>query len=545
MFRTLAIALLSLVASTAVFAAEYEPDSRVDAVTVFPSGAQVTRVASADLEAGEHTVIVDDLPAFIDPASVRVRGLSDGEVAIGGVDIRSAVLSVGITDIERSELEDALAELNDTNAALLQQLEDINARRDIVQALVRNGSSRGDEGGISANTISDVLAIIADQLDQLNTEMVATRKERRVVDAEIETVKQKLALLAPREEQRTVVEIAVSSTSQASAAFEIEYAVREAGWRAVYDAALELNGSYDNAALALTRRAMVYQQTSEEWDDISLMLSTARPTSATDAPRLGSNVIDNRPAAEPKSVLSSRVARQSEDMAMMESAVASPAPMVEKAAAMDTGGFNTEYLISGRVDISNASEDKSVLIGSVELAPEVSAVSVPRIDPTAYLIADFELSGEAILLPGEVLLTRDGTFIGRGSMPLLAPGETYQLGFGSDDLVKVERIEKTRKKGETGILVSSNTELREAVVNVTNNHDFQVLIRIVDRMPVSDHEDIAIEPLASSSSPSETNLDGRRGVNAYDLRVDAGAGMSVNIGYEVSWPEEMQVTRID
>ena len=178
------------------------------------------------------------------------------------------------------------------------------------------------------------------------------------------------------------------------------------------------------------------------------------------------------------------------------------------------------------------------------MSVDVSALSVPRIDPTAYLMAEFELAGEATYLPGEVLLNRDGTYIGRGQMPLLAPGETHQLGFGNDDFVNVERIERDRKTGETGILVSSNVERRIAEIYIINNDDFAMPVRIVDRMPVSDHENIEVEALRDNTLASETDVDGQRGVIAFDYDLAAGGEEQIKIGYEITWPREMLISQI-
>ena len=52
----LAVLLLSATCLTPAFAAEIEGKSHIDAVTVYPQGAEVTRVAEATLEAGEHTL---------------------------------------------------------------------------------------------------------------------------------------------------------------------------------------------------------------------------------------------------------------------------------------------------------------------------------------------------------------------------------------------------------------------------------------------------------------------------------------------------------
>ena len=57
------------------FAADVAAPSRIDSVTVFLQGAEVTRVAKVQLEKGEHTVVFNDIPASAVAGSIRVETL--------------------------------------------------------------------------------------------------------------------------------------------------------------------------------------------------------------------------------------------------------------------------------------------------------------------------------------------------------------------------------------------------------------------------------------------------------------------------------------
>ena len=54
------------------------------------------------------------------------------------------------------------------------------------------------------------------------------------------------------------------------------------------------------------------------------------------------------------------------------------------------------------------------------------------------------------MLPGPVALFRDSTFVGNGQLPLLAPGEEHELGFGVDDLIRVRHAIAEQTRGESG-----------------------------------------------------------------------------------------------
>ena len=69
-------------------AAELDVRSAIDAVTVYPDGATVTRLITVDLPAGDTTLIARDFPPRLDPASLRVEGESAAPLTIGAIDAR-------------------------------------------------------------------------------------------------------------------------------------------------------------------------------------------------------------------------------------------------------------------------------------------------------------------------------------------------------------------------------------------------------------------------------------------------------------------------
>lgn len=545
--------LAGLMASTVITgtqAASIDFDSDVTAVTVFPAGAQVTRFGTGTVEPGEHTIIIDDLPEDIDPASVRVDGLGDG-ITIGSVDVRRTVVGDGVDPQRRKQLSDQIQALRDEQRLFDLQLTDMDAKRALLEMLIKTAvTPRKDAGAslIDASDLMDVFDMASMRLSDLSAQRVKVEMARRNVSAEIETLGIVLQQLAPTSQTRTEVAINVRANATSEARFDVRYNVAQAGWRAIYDASIDLIDGADDLQMAIKRRALVQQATTESWDNIALTLSTARPSSATAAPFLGAQVIDEQaPIGYARSKISdgqstSLLEAQAEIMAAQDGIVmAAPAPMREQMGTMTTGGFQATYEIAGAVTVSNDREDKSVLIGIDDIAVDVMALAVPSLDPTAYLIADFTLTSEATYLPGEVLLTRNGTFLGRGNMPLLAPGDKHQLGFGADDFVKVERVDLDRTKGETGIISTTNVDAQTYRITVENLHDFAMPVRVIDRVPVSNHEDIRIEMLAGMTAASQSDVDGQRGVLAWDETLEAGASYDILLGYKLSWPADMAI----
>ena len=73
-FSTTSLVLLTTLGAGEVRAADVAASSAVDAVTVYPDGASITRIISLNLPAGENVVLARDFPLGLDPASLRVEG---------------------------------------------------------------------------------------------------------------------------------------------------------------------------------------------------------------------------------------------------------------------------------------------------------------------------------------------------------------------------------------------------------------------------------------------------------------------------------------
>ncbi|MFM9578070.1 DUF4140 domain-containing protein, partial [Streptomyces turgidiscabies] len=69
-------------------AADLDATSAIDAVTVYPDGASVTRVIQVDLPSGDNTLVARDFPLTLDPSSLRVEGDGGERLTIGAIDAR-------------------------------------------------------------------------------------------------------------------------------------------------------------------------------------------------------------------------------------------------------------------------------------------------------------------------------------------------------------------------------------------------------------------------------------------------------------------------
>jgi len=173
--------------------------------------------------------------------------------------------------------------------------------------------------------------------------------------------------------------------------------------------------------------------------------------------------------------------------------------------------------------------------GIAQLESKLALSSVPRLDPRAVLTSKAVYTGEAPLIPGAVSLYRDGSFVGSSNLSPLQKGEAMKLAFGEDDRVKIKFNAVPEKTTEKGLLTTRENRERQYEVTVENHHDNDRSVVLYDTLPVSAHEDINIT--VSGEKPQQSDIDGKKGVVAWEREVGNGEKLTLKYGYTVSYPQ--------
>ncbi len=560
-----ALALLVLPAFvSAAHAADVKGTSRIDAVTVYPSGAEITRVGKVKLEGGDHVILFTDLPARALHSSIRVEGKAAGALEIGSVDSRRVFVprtDDAIAATERKRVEDAIEKLKDDKAALQTAVQAAEMQKALIGNLAQLPTRPAPASGAAPEPDwAQVLGLIGQRLAEAQKTILDTQIKVRAVDRQIKDLEGKLASLAPAQEERTEVKVFVNAGAPLEAEMSIRYQVGGASWLPFYDARLATGTKAQAPKLQLVRRASIQQRTGESWDEVALALSTARPGAGTAAPDLQPMVIDYeadspppRPVASPSVGAARSMSREAaapglvggradgEDAQLRAKAAPEPQQAEERRANVETQAFQAVYSIAGRVTVPTTGEAKRVQIDESQLDPALTVRTVPKRDAKAFLYAKMTMARGTPILPGQVSLFRDGTFVGNGRLPLLSPGEEHELGFGVDDAVRVKHAIAEEKRAETGIITSSKTDLRSYRISIKNLHERPIPVTVIDQIPVSQNADIKIE-LLGKTAPTKRDMEDKRGLLAWDMELKPDEEKVVEFGYRVTWPSAKKIT---
>jgi uncharacterized protein (TIGR02231 family) len=551
----------SLALAGAAAAAEVKGSSSIDAVTVYPSGAEITRTARVKLEKGEHTLLFSDLPAEAVAASIRVEGKATAGLEIGSVDTRSVSVPRGddaAAATERRRIEDAIEKLKDEKSALYASVQAAEAQKKLIESLTKLPATPAPANAAPAAhpDWGQLFELIGKRTAEAQRTILEAEIKVREVERRIKDLEGRLASLAPSRQAHTEVKVALAAQDALEADMTIRYQVRNASWTPSYDARLGIGSKTQAPSLQLVRRAAIKQRTGEVWDNVVLALSTARPTAGTAAPLLPSMTIDfeaERPVGltmappPPSAAPAARGTAMRRDRAVASADQDEPAqeaaPVVakQKTAAVEVQAFQAVYGIAGRTTVPDTGETKRVQIDEMALDPAVMVRAVPKLDEKAYLYAKIVTAKGSPLLPGQVALFRDSVFVGNGWLPLLAPEEQHELGFGVDDSIRVRYTLAEEKRGETGIISTAKTDARSYRISVKNLHQRAMQLTVIDQVPVSQNADITVE-LTGKTAPSRRDVDNKRGILAWDMRLDPIEERVIEFGYRAAWPAAKKVT---
>ena len=512
---------------------DQELQSRAIAVTFFEDRARVVRHAKiSDLAPGRHTVRVDGVSMLVDDTSLIVRCGADGaRVLTSRVhrQLRSRTTAdpdairalQSRADEARYLLEHRLREVNRRfrEQGRVIALED--AFVDAISDLPRGEKSDSDTWRAA---LSEVDAAFAAAEDAFVTAMDALQ------DAEREGARAELLLTQARAEHPELVafvEVELEVTEDvASSGLELEYFVPCALWRPSHVARLNA----DQTELSLRMMATVWQCTGEQWNGVRCRFSTARPTRAAEAPLIDDDWLRSRPKTpEERRVVD--VEARDVDISTTGSEVGGN---VDQMPGVDDGGEPLTLDAADAVSIPSTGEPFRVEIGVFDAACRTDVVAMAERSTVPYLRARGTWEHEIPVLAGPLVVMRGNEYAGRSHIDFTSSGEDFEVGFGVDTGISVHRTVDDEHK--TTAVMGKNLLQRTIKVFISNLSAQRRHLTIVERVPVSEIEEVSIKSVTAESKPDQD------GFVEFGVTLEPRAVSSHTISYRVEYGSKVRVS---
>lgn len=531
--RVLAIA--AALASTSFSMASVQAvESEIDAVTVYPRGAHVTRVARISLTQGANVVTLEGLPGNIDLNRVRAE-VEDQRAAVRFIrlDVREQreAYDEEVRRLEASitEVKDAIEAINDEIAAAELQLKFLER---LAQDYAGTERSEAATGQADIASWQRAMESVGSGASGAMEEMRNARKLRREAEEELSVLERELENKLARSADSVVVSVSLASESALDTRLRVSYFQPQARWRSAYSAHLDSAAS----KLRLIHEAQVFQATSEEWRNVQLTLSTGDPGGAMQAPDQESEFLDlEDPRVLERSSARSAGMRADQRFGMVEE-------ITVTAARIPNRRYSVAYQAGERTDIFNsADEAQSVPLAEYHVDVLLATRITPREDARAYLTARYTHDAQTPLFGGSMRVFVDGAFAGLTQFPELLPGTEVVLPMGPDRQIEVTVIDRGGEKGREGFLTARNTELTDFLFEIVNRHSRATKVEVIDYYPVPRDERIEVSVPGSASKPNEEDLDDRPGIVAWRNDLESGESWRIAHQYEVSYPRDTRL----
>jgi len=523
-------------------------DAPITSVTVFRDGARVQRSGTVSVEPGLRTVVIGNLPAGVDPASVRVAARGTA-LALLNVEVHRRYRTDPLREETarlRSEAErcrDAVQALDDEDAAVQSGLDFLGHLSEAAATSLARAVGFGRAG-------HDDLTRMAGHLSSDTTGALSRRREisarRRAARRELEAAEQRLEE-AEKRAGRPAAFSEVAATLEASAAtpaeVELSYHVPGASWRPLYD--LTLTGEQ----LAVSYLAEVTQKTGEDWPAVELVLSTTRRGRHQVLPELDPWYIGRaQPVHRPvRARMAMAAGAAAEPGAHVPMAAAAAVPLAGQAQLEEAAPLTAEpgetgagvvYRVQRPLAVPADGGPHKTTVARFVLDAALDHLAVPVLAPEAYLRATVTNTSSLLLLPGPARVFHGAQFVGETSLETVAAGEEFELQLGVDDQIRVERELRRRSTGKA-VIGGTRTIDVAYEITVENHRPGKTRVSVHDHVPVSTDGDIKVRLRETSPNPAaQTDL----GELTWELTLDGGQEATIRYRFTVEHPAQVTVT---
>jgi uncharacterized protein (TIGR02231 family) len=521
------IILLLVLASSQLYANDIELDTKIKNVIVYQQGAQINRTARYTVKKGITELIISNISSVINPSTLQIK--ANGDIVILDTKHHVKYPEPLQTNNQNSTipkeilreialLKDSLFELSYQKMELQNKIDVLNSQKRIIE---NNGTIKGTgKVNDSIPLLQDAINFYHDRMNKINFSLLGLLKSQSVLFNAEQRMNTRLNDLnnysrnnqqPPAANQGPIhqIIITVSAELTVSGTLDVSYLVNNAGWTPLYD----LRSSNDAKTIELTYKAQVYQNTGIDWDRVSLNLSTNNPYDNKTKPTLQPWYVDNyapRPAnregnIQDKSYTNDLNTISTDEVESLSATYSYSSPATLSAPSLNASHFTTtiqqmvavEYAIDLPYSIKSNNERNMVLIKRADLDTKYLYYTVPKVDPSVYLIAQITNLDELNLVPGKATIFHDGSFLGSTVLNPSTMSDTLDLSLGKASNITVKRtlLKNEIKEKIVGDKIEKTFAYQISVKNQNRN---SIELIIEDQVPRARNNDIEIELVETS-----------------------------------------------
>ncbi|MFT3712147.1 MAG: mucoidy inhibitor MuiA family protein [Archangium sp.] len=500
-------------------------EAPVKKVTLLEDRAQVQRVGSVKLSAGQHLVLVPEVAPVLQDLSLRAVASNGAKVS--DVRVRRAMK---VAPREKPEalknLELEIEKLTEQWRRLVEDAGLVDGRKERLEQVLTRAFTELPEDvswGQPQSPWKDLLEGLFEKIRGLRAKHLELQHQQRdLVEDRQRLVNQRQAFDRPDSRFVTWLEADVVTTADANVEITFEYTVPNALWRPLHTARLA------DGKFSFESRACVWQNTGEDWANCKLVFSTARASLGIEPPLLSDDLL----AAQKKNEKLVVAARE----VVIQKAKASggpggaPPPSTVELPGVDDGGEIRNLEAKGPCTVPSDGRPNTVPLFEFSATPQQKLVAYPEVELRVFLTSLQKNEAKFPILAGPVELLLQNGFVGWTKVLFVAPGEEFKLSFGPDSTLRLARTERDRTQDATS--TDWKTMTKTVWLYVSSLGDEPKKIEVIERMPVSEIEQVKITLGAKRTTP-KPKVD-ENGFATWVVELEPRAQSQITFAYDVA-----------
>jgi uncharacterized protein (TIGR02231 family) len=551
---------------------------KIESVTLYRGQALVTRALTVKADKGAVQLVVTDLPARVRPDSLYAA--ADATALVRAVRFRTRV----VTEAPRADvraLEKQMADLEKDRRKNAQDQSTVTGKINYIGKLegfvAPTAKTELSKGVLNADTLEKLTLFIFEQRTKLSAETLSLREKEQELREQIDTLQRKIRMVT-QTRSRSLREAVVflDKVKDGNTKLTVSYLVEGATWVPAYN----LRGDLNADKVAVEYNAVITQMSGEDWRNVALVLSTASPSMTADAPMLAPLLVALRPRMRAGKQLEyargqfskantlvqqqehkrqSALDRYSQIEAQWWLNKAAhgyqiwelyvPEPLARVARVMvdrQASGLSVSYKLTGRSNVDSRQDQQIARIADLTLPTQFTNVAIPLLSERVYRRAMVKNSSKIALLEGRGNVYLDGSFVGKGTVPMVASGQRFLAGFGIAPQLRAKRELVSKKEKIQG--ANRDVTYRYRLL-IDNYSDQERQVRVFDRVPYA-QEEIRVTQLDGfdqlSKDPQYVRVFREQGILRWDIAVDKQASgvkaKTIDYGFKLEYDKNTDIT---
>ncbi|MBO0341068.1 DUF4139 domain-containing protein [Flagellimonas profundi] len=196
------------------------------------------------------------------------------------------------------------------------------------------------------------------------------------------------------------------------------------------------------------------------------------------------------------------------------------------------GATRTEFTIKKPYTVLSDGDITSVEVNTYNIPATYEYFAAPILNENVYLTASFKDWEKHQLLPGEANIYFEGSYAGKTVLDPYTTKKEMILSLGIEHNITVTRQQERNFKSKP--FVGSNRILdRSYVLEVKNNKNSSINLKLMDRIPKSQNKEIKVDDIVTNNATYDQN----KGLLTWNMAMEPKSVEKESFSFQVRFPK--------